>query len=106
MRMILAALSERAAAESRKCCAMITTGGRTDQHLSARVSQKVQPRIHRWRQLHKAVNTRFWLRQNSRLFESLGHRGPSSEVGLKQPRLDRSHLSWFGAIADFGRPAQ
>jgi hypothetical protein len=34
--------------------------GREDnQHLSARVSQKVQPRIHRWRQLHKAAESYF-----------------------------------------------
>ena len=50
--MILAALSERALAESRKCCAMRTDHERKDRHLHDSISYRVQGRFRRWQQLH------------------------------------------------------
>jgi len=52
MRMILAALSERALAESRKCCAMRTDHERKTGTIHGSVSPRVQAQFRRWQQLH------------------------------------------------------
>jgi len=53
--MILAALSERAPAESRKCCAMRTDHERKNRHLHDSISYRVQGRFRRWQQLHNTA---------------------------------------------------
>jgi len=56
MRMILAALSERAPVESRKCCAMRTDRERKTGITHGSVSPQVQGRFHRWQQLHNPAH--------------------------------------------------
>ncbi len=57
IRITLARLSERAAAESRKCCAMATRE-RTDRDLAARILPEVQAEKPWWQLIHKAAPIR------------------------------------------------